>query len=143
ISLSDPFCVERHRADFVALARELDFVIGNEAEWMSLYETSLLDAALDRASEECRLIVCTRSGSEVVIKNGKEAVRINVDEISPVDTTGAGDQFAAGFLYGLATGQSLDVSGRMGCIAAAEVIGHYGARPEADVYALFQKAGLV
>ncbi|MEM9913181.1 MAG: PfkB family carbohydrate kinase, partial [Pseudomonadota bacterium] len=56
---------------------------------------------------------------------------------------GAGDQFAAGFLYGLATGQSLDVSGRMGCIAAAEVIGHYGARPEADVYALFQKAGLV
>ncbi|MEO0780239.1 MAG: adenosine kinase [Pseudomonadota bacterium] len=143
ISLSDPFCVERHRADFVALARELDFVIGNEAEWMSLYETSLLDTALDRASEECRLIVCTRSGDEVVIRNGKETVRINVDEISPVDTTGAGDQFAAGFLYGLATGQSLDVSGRMGCIAAAEVIGHYGARPEADVYALFQKAGLV
>ena len=143
ISLSDPFCVERHRADFHALAQELDFVIGNEQEWKSLYETHDLTTALDRASDECKLIVCTRSGDEVVIKQGDEAVRVDVDEIIPVDTTGAGDQFAAGFLYGMATGQSLEISGRMGCVAAAEVIGHYGARPEASVVELFKKAGLI
>lgn len=143
ISLSDPFCVERHRADFHALAQELDFVIGNEAEWKSLYETHDLTTALDRAAHECKLVVCTRSGDEVVIKQGEEAVRVDVDEITPVDTTGAGDQFAAGFLYGMATGQSLEVSGRMGCIAAAEVIGHYGARPEESVRDLFEKAGLL
>lgn len=143
ISLSDPFCVERHRADFHALAQELDFVIGNEHEWKSLYETHDLTTALDRASDECGLIVCTRSGDEVVIKQGDEAVRVDVDEITPVDTTGAGDQFAAGFLYGMATGQPLDVSGRMGCIAAAEVIDHYGARPEVSVLDLFQKEGLI
>jgi sugar/nucleoside kinase (ribokinase family) len=66
-----------------------------------------------------------------------------VTEIVPVDATGAGDQFAAGFIYGMATGQSLEVSGRMGCVAAAEVISHFGARPEADLKALFKQAGLI
>jgi sugar/nucleoside kinase (ribokinase family) len=66
-----------------------------------------------------------------------------VHEIVPVDATGAGDQFAAGFLYGLSTGQSLETSGRMGCVAAAEVISHFGARPEADMKALFAKEGLI
>ena len=66
-----------------------------------------------------------------------------MNPIVPVDATGAGDQFAAGFLYGYATGQSLEVSGRMGCIAAAEVISHFGARPEADLKAMFQKEGLL
>lgn len=143
ISLSDPFCVERHRADFHTLAQELDFVIGNEAEWKSLYETNDLTTALDRAAHECELVVCTRSADEVVIKHGEEALRIDVDEITPVDTTGAGDQFAAGFLFGLATGQSLEVSGRMGCIAAGEVIGHFGARPEQSVLDLFKSEGFL
>ena len=143
ISLSDPFCVDRHRDDFRKLVRELDYVIGNEHEWQSLYQTESLGKALETAAAESGLIVCTRSGEDVVIVEGDQTVRVPVDEITPVDTTGAGDQFAAGFLYGVATGASLEVSGRMGCIAAAEVISHYGARPEKDVKAMFAAEGLV
>lgn len=143
ITLSDPFCVDRHRADFRKLLTELDFVIGNEHEWCALYETEDLGAALEQAAAESGLIVCTRSGHDVVIVRGDETVTVPVASITPVDTTGAGDQFAAGFLYGLATGASLDVAGRMGCIAGAEVISHYGARPETDVKALFKAEGLI
>ncbi len=143
ITLSDPFCVDRHRNDFRKLLAEMDFVIGNEHEWRALFETEDLGAALEQAASESGLIVCTRSGADVVIVDGAETVRVPVEKVTPVDTTGAGDQFAAGFLYGLATGASLVVSGRMGCLAAAEVIGHYGARPQADVKALFAAQGLV
>ena len=143
IALSDPFCVDRHRADFRRLVTSLDYVIGNEHEWKSLYETDDLGAALEQAAAESGLIVCTRSGHDVVLVEGDQMVSVPVTEVVPVDATGAGDQFAAGFLYGLATGQSLEVSGRMGCIAAAEVIGHFGARPEADMQALFRQAGLI
>ncbi|WP_412552660.1 adenosine kinase [Shimia sp. MIT1388] len=142
IALSDPFCVERHRDDFRRLVKELDFVIGNEHEWQSLYQTDL-SAALEKAAQDCGMVVCTRSGQDVVLISGDEEATVPVNEIVPVDATGAGDQFACGFLYGVATGQSLEVSGKMGCIAAAEVISHYGARPEADIKALFQKAGLI
>jgi sugar/nucleoside kinase (ribokinase family) len=142
IALSDPFCVERHRDDFRRLVKELDFVIGNEHEWQSLYQTDL-SAALEQAAQDCGMVVCTRSGQGVVLLAGDEEATVPVNEIVPVDATGAGDQFACGFLYGVATGQSLEVSGKMGCIAAAEVISHYGARPEADIKALFQKAGLI
>lgn len=143
ITLSDPFCVNRHRDDFRGLLRELDYVIGNEHEWCALYETEDLGAALEQAASESGLIVCTRSGHDVVLVQGDETVTVPVHRVTPVDTTGAGDQFAAGLLYGLATGKSLAVAGRMGCIAAAEVIGHYGARPEADVKALFAAEGLI
>lgn len=143
ISLSDPFCVERHRDDFRTLTRELDYVIGNEQEWLSLYQTDDLGRALEQAAADGGLIVCTRSGHDVVIAQDQDTVTVPVREVRPVDTTGAGDQFAAGFLYGLATGASLEAAGRMGCIAAAEVIGHYGARPEADVAALLRAEGLI
>lgn len=143
IALSDPFCVDRHRDDFRKLVQELDYVIGNEHEWKSLYETDDLGAALERAAADSGLIVCTRSGHDVVLVEGEEMVTVPVRPVTPVDATGAGDQFAAGFLYGLATGRPLAISGRMGCIAAAEVIGHYGARPEADVMELFRAEGLV
>jgi sugar/nucleoside kinase (ribokinase family) len=142
IALSDPFCVDRHRADFRRLVRELDYVIGNEHEWESLYQTDL-SAALEQAAADAGLVVCTRSGSDVVLVRGDEEVVVPVTRVTPVDATGAGDQFAAGFLYGLATGRTLDVAGRMGCVAAAEVIGHYGARPEADLKALFRDHGLI
>ncbi|WP_406735632.1 adenosine kinase [Thioclava sp. GXIMD4215] len=143
IALSDPFCVNRHRADFRRLVRdEMDYVIGNEHEWAALYETDL-PAALDQAASECGLVVCTRSGADVIIRRGAERVEVPVTRVTPVDATGAGDQFAAGFLYGIATGVPLDVAGRMGCVAAAEVISHYGARPEVDVKALFVAQGLV
>jgi sugar/nucleoside kinase (ribokinase family) len=143
IALSDPFCVDRHREDFRRLVTELDYVIGNEHEWTSLYQTDDLDAALAQAAADCPLVVCTRSGSDVVIRAREALVTVPVHRVVPVDATGAGDQFAAGFLYGLATGQPLEVAGRMGCIAAAEVISHFGARPETDVRALFRAAGLV
>jgi len=79
----------------------------------------------------------------VILVQGDEEAVVPVRRIVPVDATGAGDQFAAGFLYGLATGQSLDTSGRMGCVAAAEVISHFGARPETDLKALFRRNGLI
>lgn len=143
IALSDPFCVDRHRSDFQRLvAEELDYVIGNEAEFTTLYEANDLEEALAAASFACPLVVCTRSGDDVVLIRGEERVTVPVERVTPVDATGAGDQFAAGFLNGLATGRSLEVSGRMGCIAAAEVISHMGARPEADLKALFAQAGL-
>ena len=142
IALSDPFCVDRHRDDFRRLVKDLDYVIGNEHEWCSLYQTDL-SAALEQAARDAGTVVCTRSGHDVVIVRGEEEAVVPVNMVVPVDATGAGDQFAAGFIYGLATGASLEVAGRMGCIAAAEVIGHFGARPEADVKALFRSAGLI
>lgn len=142
ITLSDPFCVDRHRSDFRRLVRELDYVIGNEHEWESLYQTDL-GAALEQAASESGLVVCTRSGHDVVLVRGDEEAVVPVRRIVPVDATGAGDQFAAGFLYGMATGQSLEVCGRMGNTAAAEVISHFGARPETDLKALFRKANLI
>lgn len=142
IALSDPFCVDRHREDFRRLVRELDYVIGNEHEWESLYQTDL-SAALEQAAGESGLIVCTRSGHDVVLVRGEEEAVVPVNRVVPVDATGAGDQFAAGFLYGFATGQSLEICGRMGCVAAAEVISHFGARPETDLKELFRKEGLI
>ncbi|MCB6179878.1 adenosine kinase [Rhodobacter sp. Har01] len=142
IALSDPFCVDRHRDDFLRLVRELDFVIGNEHEWESLYKKDL-STALERAAQVAGLVVCTRSGHDVVLVRGDEQVVVPVRRVTPIDATGAGDQFAAGFIYGLATGASLEAAGRMGCVAAAEVIGHFGARPEADVKAMFREEGLI
>jgi sugar/nucleoside kinase (ribokinase family) len=144
IALSDPFCVDRHRADFRRLvAEDVDYVIGNEHEWLSLYQTEDLEAALAEAQADCGTVVCTRSGAAVVILRGAERAEVPVRRVVPVDATGAGDQFAAGFLYGLATGQPIAVAGRMGCIAAAEVISHFGARPERDVKAMFRAEGLI
>lgn len=142
IALSDPFCVDRHRDDFRRLVKSLDYVIGNEHEWSSLYQTDL-SAALEQAAQDAGLVVCTRSGHDVIVVRGDEQAVVPVKRVVPVDATGAGDQFAAGFLYGLATGQSLATSGRMGCVAAAEVISHFGARPEADLKALFRKECLI
>jgi len=143
IALSDPFCATRHRADFQRLVRELDFVIGNQREWEALYDTDDLGAALERAAEECRLVVCTRSGSDVVLVEGDVEAVVPVERMTPVDATGAGDQFAAGFLYGLVTGRDLETCGRMGCVAASEVISHMGPRPVVPLMGLFEDAGLV
>lgn len=144
IALSDPFCVDRHRADFRRLVREdMDYVIGNVHEWTSLYQTEDLEVALTQARADCGTVICTRSGEDVVLIRGDERIAVPVHRVVPVDATGAGDQFAAGFLYGLASGQDLATAGRMGCIAAAEVISHFGARPETDVKALFRAHGLI
>ncbi|MFN7002875.1 MAG: adenosine kinase [Roseinatronobacter sp.] len=144
IALSDPFCVDRHRADFRELvAREMDYVIGNEQEWVSLYQANDLDDALAQAVRDCELVICTRSGDPVWIFESGNRVEIPITRTVPVDATGAGDQFAAGFLYGLATGRDMATAGRMGALAAAEVISHIGARPLADLREVFVNKGLI
>ncbi|MGY9049722.1 adenosine kinase [Puniceibacterium antarcticum] len=143
IAISDPFCVERHRADFLKLIEnELDYVIGNEAEIRALFQNDDLDSDLAAVAAICPLVVCTRSGDGVSILQNGVRTDVPVTKVVPVDATGAGDQFAAGFLYGLATEQDMRTAGRMGCIAAAEVISHMGPRPETSLSDLFRKAGL-
>lgn len=144
ITLSDPFCADRHRADFQRLiADEMDFVLGNAAEWTTLYETDDLGAALDRAAAVCETVVCTHSDQPVLLRSAGVEVSVPVTPVTPVDATGAGDQFATGFLFGMSRGASPQVCGRMGVVAAAEVIGHIGPRPKADLAALFKQAGLL
>ncbi len=142
ITLSDPFCTERHRADFQRLiAGEMDVVIGNEKEWTTLYESDL-DAALGRAAEDCGMVVCTRSGASVILLAEGDRVEVPVERVVPVDATGAGDQFAAGFLYGFGQGLPPETCGRMGVVAAAEVIAHVGPRPERSMREVFTEIGL-
>jgi sugar/nucleoside kinase (ribokinase family) len=143
ITLSDPFCVDRHRADFLALIEsQMDYVIGNHEEWLALYQTDDLDAALAKAAAICDLVVCTHSGDPVKILRGAERVAVPVTRITPVDATGAGDQFAAGFLAGMAMGRDLETAGRMGVAAAAEVIRHVGPRPKRPLSEVFAEVGL-
>lgn len=145
ITISDPFCVERHRADFLQMIEhELDFVIGNEAEIKSLFETDDLEDAMSKTAAMCPIMVCTRGGDGVTLIRGSERVDIPAPaRIVPVDATGAGDQFAAGFIYGIATGRDLETCGRMGNLCGAEVITHVGPRPAKDMMKEFQKEGLI
>lgn len=144
IAISDPFCVDRHRADFLSLiGQELDYVIGNADEIRALYETDDLEAALSKVADLCPLVVCTRSGDGVTVLADGRRIDVPVEKIVPVDATGAGDQFAAGFLFGLARGRDLETCARIGCICAREVITHIGPRPEADMQALLRAEGLL
>lgn len=143
ITISDPFCAERHRDDFKRLiAEDMDIAIGNDAEWLTLYETDDLDDALRQAAAVCDIVACTRSGEAVWVQQGAERFTADVTPVTPVDATGAGDQFAAGFLYGVSTGKTLDVAAQMGVLCAAEVIGHIGPRPEANMAKVFAEHGL-
>jgi sugar/nucleoside kinase (ribokinase family) len=144
IAISDPFCVERHRGDFLNLIEnDLDFVIGNEDEIKSLFETEDLEKALNQTSKICALVVCTKADKGVTAIKGAQRVDVGVKKISPIDTTGAGDQFAAGFLYGMASNCDLETSCKMGNIAAGEVIGHIGPRPKVSVKDLFIQSELI
>ncbi len=144
ISLSDPFCVERHRADFLRLIEnELEFVIGNEDEVKSLFETENLDEAIEKLSAICPLVVCTRSGDGVSVVTQDGRINVPVETVVPVDATGAGDQFAAGFLFGLAKGLDVETCAKIGCACATEVISHIGPRPQTDMRALLTTAGLL
>ena len=138
LSLSDPFCVDRHRADFLELIEhDVDILFANEDEVVSLYQAADFDTALQRVRGHCEIVALTRSAKGSVIVRGDEAHVIDAEPIDRlVDTTGAGDQYAAGFLYALTQGRELHDCGRAGAIAAAEVIAHFGARPEADIGAL-------
>jgi sugar/nucleoside kinase (ribokinase family) len=142
-TLSDSFCVERHRDGFLQLidSGRIDILFANEAEMKSMAQTDDLDVAIAQFAPKVPILVVTRSEKgALAIENGTraEVPAEPIDQI--VDTTGAGDLFAAGFLAGQARGYPLEQRLRMGAIAAAEVISHYGARPEADLKALVGQA---
>lgn len=144
LTLSDTFCVDRHRQAFQAFIRDhVDILIANEFELMSLYELPTLEEALAAARTECRIAVGTRSEKGAVIVSGGQDYVIPASPASKVvDTTGAGDLFAAGFLFGLTHGQDLSLSGALGAIAAAEVVSHYGPRPQQNLKELIAKKGI-
>lgn len=145
-TLSDPFCVGRYREEFLALMeKDVDILFANEDEIKALYEVETFDEAFQKARSWHGLAAMTRSAKGCVIaaENGDVHV-LDAEPVSKVvDTTGAGDQFAAGFLFGLSHGLDLKICGRLGAIAAAEIISHYGARPEASLKGLAQKAGIL
>lgn len=140
LTLSDSFCVDRHRDDFRDLVKNhTDILFANEAEIISLYQTADFDAAVAAVRGQCEIAVLTRSEKGSVIVTADKTVEVKAEPIAKlVDTTGAGDQYAAGFLYGFTQGMDLAACGRLGSMAAAEVIGHMGPRP-AMSYADFLK----
>jgi sugar/nucleoside kinase (ribokinase family) len=145
LTLSDAFCVDRYRAEFLALIRKgtVDIVFANEHELHSLYETADFDTAVKALRGDAKLAVVTRSekGCVVVTRKTVEAVQaMPIDRV--VDVTGAGDLFAAGFLVGLARGKDHRTAARLGALAAAEVIQHIGARPAVSLKALAAENGL-
>lgn len=142
LSLSDPFCVDRHRDAFLALVENhVDILFANESEITSLYQVENFDDALQQVRGHCEIACLTRSEKGSVVLSGPEVHVIDADPVGTQlkDTTGAGDQYAAGFLYGYTQGFDLATAGRMASIAAAEVVTHYGARPEVHVRDLIRE----
>ena len=131
LTLSDPFCVERHRAAFLDLVEHhVDILFANELEICALYQVHDFDAALPHVRGHCELAALTRSAKGSVLVNGDRMHVVSAHPVEAVvDTTGAGDLYASGVLYGLAQGLDLPTCGRLGSLAAAEVIAHVGARP--------------
>jgi len=143
ITLSDPFCVERHRDEFLRMIRaDVDLLLANEHELKSLYLTDDLAAAMARAAAEIPVTVCTVGAGGAHALIGDDHFHAPVKPVPVVDATGAGDLFAAGFFHGMLSGRDWTTCLRMGNTAAGEIIGHVGARPEADLQALFAAEGL-
>jgi sugar/nucleoside kinase (ribokinase family) len=135
LSLSDAFCVDRHRKSFQDLVEHhVDILFANEDEIKSLYEVDDFDAALQCVRDKCSVAVLTRGEKGSVVISGNEVHVADCEKVDQVvDTTGAGDSFAAGFLFGYTKEYDLGTCARIGAICAAEIISHYGARPEADL----------
>jgi sugar/nucleoside kinase (ribokinase family) len=145
LTLSDAFCVDRYRAEFLALVREgtVDLLFANETELKALYQTADFDTALAALRQDAKRAVVTRSENGALTIAGTETVAVPVFPVaSVVDTTGAGDLFAAGYLHGHARGFSPEESLRLGALCAAEVISHMGARPERALKELAEENGL-
>ena len=145
LTLSDSFCVDRYRDEFLDLMRKgtVDLIFANEAELHSLYQTSDFETALKQLREDTKLGVVTRSEKGCVVASKDGVVAVPAFPIEKmVDTTGAGDLFAAGFLFGLVRNAGHEAAGRLGALAAAEVIQHIGARPQASLKELAQQNGL-
>ena len=145
LSLSDPFCVERHRADFRDLVHHhIDVLFANEIEIGSLYQTTDFDQAVRAVRGECEIAVLTRSAQGSVVVTERDTIAVPAAPVhAVVDTTGAGDLYASGFLYGLTRGRDLKACAGLGSLCAAEIIGHFGARPETSLKELAAKAGLL
>jgi adenosine kinase len=145
LSLSDAFCVDRWREEFRELVRNgtVDVLFANESEIKSLYQTADFDTATAALRQDARLAVVTRSERGCVVLTRDEIKAVPACPVERVvDTTGAGDLFAAGFLLGLSRGGDHETAARLGALAAAEVIGHLGARPETSLKALAEQNGL-
>jgi sugar/nucleoside kinase (ribokinase family) len=145
LTLSDPFCVGRYRGEFRELFdTRLDILFANEDEAMALFEVETFDEVLQAVRDWPGIAALTRSAKGCVIARGTEVHVIDAAPVAKViDTTGAGDQFAAGFLVGLTRGKGLGECGKLGALAAAEVISHYGARPETSLKMLGANARLL
>jgi sugar/nucleoside kinase (ribokinase family) len=145
ITLSDSFCVERHRESFLDLIRnDIDIVFANETEVKSLYQTQNFDGAMKAIAKDCPIAVLTRSEKGCIVVKGDEVHASPAHPVEKVvDVTGAGDLFAAGFLYGFTNGKSLAEAARLGSLAAAEVISHIGARPEINLTSHARAQGLL
>ena len=137
LTLSDLFCVERHHDEFLPLVRErVDILFANEAEACALWGCDEVGAAVERARAEVAIACITLSEKGSVVVAGTETYEVPAEPVEVVDTTGAGDLYAAGFLYGYTTGRPLPECARLGSLAAAEVISHIGARPEISLSSL-------
>jgi len=145
LTLSDSFCVNRHRAEFLALIRSgIAILFANESEILSLYETNSFEGAVKNAARDTRLAVLTRSEKGSVIVSEGEPIQISAEPVKKVvDTTGAGDLYAAGFLFGLARDFDLKSAAQLGSFAAAEIIGQLGARPEVKLAHLARMRGFI
>ncbi|MFZ4604803.1 MAG: adenosine kinase [Caulobacter sp.] len=145
ITLSDSFVVERHRDVLLGFVEtECDIVLANESEVKAMFQTDDFDAAAQALVDRTRICAITRGEAGSVVYAGGASHVIPAYPVEKVvDTTGAGDQYAAGFLLGVARGRSFDVCGRLGALAAAEVIGHYGPRPQVSLEALAKAEGLL
>jgi sugar/nucleoside kinase (ribokinase family) len=145
LSLSDAFCVDRHRHDFLELVRNgVSILFANEKEITALFEVNSFSEAVTAVRGACEIAVLTRSAQGSVIVTPKATIDIRPEKVAQVvDVTGAGDLYAAGFLYGLTRSLSLADCGRLGSLAAAEVISHIGARPERPLRDLAHKVGVV
>ncbi len=144
LTLSDPFCVERHRDAFRTLiADHVDLLFANRAEIMSMYQTDDFEDALARGGADVEILACTDSekGAHILMNGDRWHAPAVPTEI--VDATGAGDLFAGAFLWGITHGHTPETAGRMGCVAASEVISHIGARAEANLNNLFKTHGLI
>ncbi len=145
LSLSDPFCVDRHRADFRDLVEHhVDILFANESEICSLYETDDFNHAARAVKGHCEIAVLTKSADGSVIVSAEGHVMVAAAPVERVvDTTGAGDLYASGFLFGFTHGRDLATCGRLGSLCAAEIISHFGARPERALKDLAGAAGLI
>lgn len=144
LTLSDSFCVDRHRQDFQHLVEhEVDILFANENEIVSLYQTGGFDEAVSIVKDKCQIAALTRSEKGSVVVNGADVHAVPAAPVEKVvDTTGAGDLYASGFLHAMARGRPLTDCAKLGGIAAAEIISHFGARSESPLKALADKAKL-